>query len=66
MHRHTTEAQLMGGGLLLIALLGTAILWLTFGRETALLGLAVMVGGVLLLGGLLLLLRALEEWAKRE
>jgi hypothetical protein len=64
--RRQTEWQLVGGGFAILLVAGHGLLWLLYGRTTALLSLGVFVGALVLFALLWLLLRALERWARSE
>ncbi|MBI3970953.1 MAG: hypothetical protein HY332_06660 [Chloroflexi bacterium] len=63
-HRRQTELSLILGGYAIVAFVGGGILWLIFGPDVALIGLAVVAGGLALLGLLWLFLRWLERWER--
>jgi hypothetical protein len=64
--RRQTEWQLVAGGFAIVAVVGDGLLWLLYGRTTALLALSVLAGALVIFGLLWLFLRALEAWAKGE
>lgn len=64
--RRQTEWQLVAGGFAIVAVVGDGLLWLLYGRTTALLALSVLGGALVIFGLLWLFLRALEAWAKGE
>jgi hypothetical protein len=61
-----TEWTLVIGGFAIILILGGGLMWLIFGQQFATVGLAVMVGVVILFAFLYLVLKALGDWAKSE
>ncbi len=59
-----TEWTLVAGGFAIIVVLGGALMWAMFGQTFALVGLAVMVGVLVLFALLYWALKALGDWAK--
>jgi len=65
-HRRQTESRLLLGGFVIILVVGGCLIWRFMGPVSALLAVAVIVGAGLIFILLLLLLRALDAWARSE
>lgn len=65
-HHRQTESRLLLGGFAIILVLGGFLIWWVMGPVPALIAVAVMVGAGLMFVLLLLLLRALDAWARSE
>ncbi|MCL5111180.1 MAG: hypothetical protein M1401_20370 [Chloroflexi bacterium] len=65
-HHRQTEGRLILGGFLIIVVIGGGLIWWIMGPVPALIGLAIVLLAGVLFGLLLLLLRALDAWARSE
>ena len=61
-----TELTMVLVGLAIVVVVGGAMLWVLYGRTTALIAVTLVLGGAALLALLWLLLRALERWAHSD
>lgn len=65
-HHQQTESHLLLGGFAIILVIGGALIWGIMGPVPALIAVTVIVGAGLVFVLILLLLRALDAWARSE
>ncbi|MHB1132720.1 MAG: hypothetical protein ACYC4L_10080 [Chloroflexota bacterium] len=63
-HHRQTESRLVLGGFAVLVLLGGGLVWQLYGPLPGLIAVAIILGAGLVFALLLLLLRALDAWAR--